>query len=574
MSDDAEDAALWTDAADEAEAADESDTAHEADTADEAEAEAFWCDVAAAPPSPQRLSDWPIIFLAEARRLEQEASEAKAALATGSFLDQGSHQKQTLLTSFFQGSSEKQPDKQNPLARFRSSTGPAHPAYETLEQRQQRLKREAITKQCGFLSEMAKQKEIASAGIRDLIARRRQLVEEADKALLSRSPKYMMHESARSDSSTIVPEMHTREQPCANEGEGRPLRIVRSECTQILQQPAMRRRGRPCLTPEEKARRKESAPKRKRDGQLLHPNERRRCQTPGAELRRDILHRLDEFQKTRHKHGDAFWQDAEDTHCLPRAMLKRFLKPCEREKLKIWMQFKPQRCRRFWKRFQSTDTGCRLGANGAKKKTKISLFKEEMDQVSQWATRQESMGHDLSEDDLLQQFILILESTEFELQETKINQGGHLAPEQSKKLEVCNQRLENFKKQHNLRYATKRLCFECGFTQHRPSNVVPMTAEENDLICTLSWQSWDYLVDKIARGSQEDLRAFVASPEGLIKNRAQVALCFQDAVPAYLDMSTGKILVRYASVDEQTKRRARNRLASKGQTTELQRWSQ
>ena len=71
MSDDAEDAAFWTDvdaAADEAEAADESDTAHEADTADEAEAEAFWCDVAAAPPSPQRLSDWPIIFLAEARR--------------------------------------------------------------------------------------------------------------------------------------------------------------------------------------------------------------------------------------------------------------------------------------------------------------------------------------------------------------------------------------------------------------------------------------------------------------------------------------------------------------------------
>ena len=86
-------------------------------------------------------------FQDKADRLEQEASEARAALATGSSFDEANHKKQMLLTSFFQGSPTKQPDKHNSLARFRGGRGAVHPACQTLEQRHQRLKKEEITKQ-------------------------------------------------------------------------------------------------------------------------------------------------------------------------------------------------------------------------------------------------------------------------------------------------------------------------------------------------------------------------------------------------------------------------------------------
>ena len=75
-----------------------------------------------------------------------------------------------------------------------------------------------------------------------------------------------------------------------------------------------------------------------------------------------------------------------------------------------------------------------------------------------------------------------------------------------------------------------------------PGNVVPFTAQENEMIIKLSWQAWDWLVDILARAPVEKLRGFVSEPELFSKNRASIAVIAQDAVPVYLDMSTGRLM--------------------------------
>ena len=121
-----------------------------------------------------------------------------------------------------------------------------------------------------------------------------------------------------------------------------------------------------------------------------------------------------------------------------------------------------------------------------KKKTKQSLFNEEMERVRQWADRQIAMGHDLSADDLVEELRLVIESTEFELQEAMDNRGGLLAKNEVKRLQACADRLANLDSYSGHKYAKAKICHWCEFTEHNPSNVVPFSKEENDIVCLLS----------------------------------------------------------------------------------------
>ena len=64
------------------------------------------------------------------------------------------------------------------------------------------------------------------------------------------------------------------------------------------------------------------------------------------------------------------------------------------------------------------------------------------------------------------------------------------------------------------------------------------TAAENDMIIKLAWQAWDWLVDRIARASADELRGFVSEPERLIENRAKIAIVAQVPGLVYLDLGT------------------------------------
>ena len=76
----------------------------------------------------------------------------------------------------------------------------------------------------------------------------------------------------------------------------------------------------------------------------------------------------------------------------------------------------------------------------------------------------------------------------------------------------------------------------------KKGNVVPFTAAENDCICKLSWQSWDFLVHLLATGTAEELKPYMYEAELFTQPhiRKSLVVVAQDATPVYLDPSTGK----------------------------------
>ena len=69
------------------------------------------------------------------------------------------------------------------------------------------------------------------------------------------------------------------------------------------------------------------------------------------------------------------------------------------------------------------------------------------------------------------------------------------------------------------------------------------------MLVNTGWQSFDRLCYILAYGSEEDLSSFVADPAKWIKHREEMPIAAHDAVPVYLDISTGKILVSTGVLD-------------------------
>ena len=107
---------------------------------------------------------------------------------------------------------------------------------------------------------------------------------------------------------------------------------------------------------------------------------------------------------------------------------------------------------------------------------------------------------------------------------------------------LCIKRLSKLKLPHNKKYLGARLLYACNFVIRRPHNVVPFTIAENDCMCKLSWQSWDWLTHVLATGTAEELKTFMCEPETFIHNRKSLVIVAQDAMPVYLDISPLKDL--------------------------------
>ena len=145
-------------------------------------------------------------------------------------------------------------------------------------------------------------------------------------------------------------------------------------------------------------------------------------------------------------------------------MLKRMASSEERVKLEKWLELRqqdkrdPRGRKRFWNMFESTDTGCRLGKDGSKKLTFRSPLKAEEFQVKAWAQRAVQQGDELSEDDLLEEFKLTLESKVWEIEEQRKIHGFLLEAEEND-LSLCNSRLNSLTKYSDIRYMKARLRF-------------------------------------------------------------------------------------------------------------------
>ena len=108
-------------------------------------------------------------------------------------------------------------------------------------------------------------------------------------------------------------------------------------------------------------------------------------------------------------------------------------------------------------------------------------------------------------------------------------------------MQRLEERLEALKKVHNFCQHRARLVFRTGFQQRSPGNVMPLTPAESELICLLTWQSFDWLLHFLTTASAQQLKEFVAEPEKWQANLPGTAIFARDAVPVYLDAATGKL---------------------------------
>ena len=92
------------------------------------------------------------------------------------------------------------------------------------------------------------------------------------------------------------------------------------------------------------------------------------------------------------------------------------------------------------------------------------------------------MGHDLAAEDLLDEFVLSLESTIWEILDARDTNCGVIDAKQEVLLAACRSRLEAIGKPGGAAYTKKRLLLECAFVQRNPSNVVPFTEASHCLV--------------------------------------------------------------------------------------------
>ena len=245
---------------------------------------------------------------------------------------------------------------------------------------------------------------------------------------------------------------------------------VGAEANLVIKQPGSRKRGRPPLTEEQLVIREQTRMKVRSQKGRLAPEDRRRMQEPSAAARLHILKELDKMAPM-YESRLKFWADAEAKFGLPVQVLKRYAKPEARRKTEAFMQThqaQEQRgAQRTWKMFQSKDTGCRVGKDGKKKKTFQSPFKEEIEELRGWASRQKEMGHDLCDEDLVVAFHLILMTVECELEEEKANNFNYLPDVKMVKLQKYKRLCERYTTTHVQKYWKAKLSHECRLTFER-----------------------------------------------------------------------------------------------------------
>ena len=171
-------------------------------------------------------------------------------------------------------------------------------------------------------------------------------------------------------------------------------------------------------------------------------------------------------------------------------------------------------------------------------------------------------GLELSIDDFVDEFVLVLESEVWELKQKQAALGC-LTVLQESRLRLLERRVLNLQKRTNLKYLRARLAYVCNVLTRNPSNVIPFTDAENDVIKRLSWQSFDWLLYLLATGSAEQLQPYMCQAKEFVEesNRRSLVVTAHDAVPVYLDASTGKVVVRAEVLDEMRHRNLATKLA-------------
>ena len=251
-----------------------------------------------------------------------------------------------------------------------------------------------------------------------------------------------------------------------------------------------------------------------------------------------------------------FWQRVQQATEHTAVQVKQWSKPEEQRRLEVWLE--GQRARRQqqvgkqWAVFKSKDTGCRMKKTGEKKDTRPDHFKVFYPQLTAWALAQRDAGHDVSADDLIDEYSDCVESEMFRLE--AMQESEPLTPADSQWLELLRKRLAKLRTKDGRKFYKARVKAMTGFSEQKPGLVSPLRPEETACILSLTWQSWDWILNHVFTASASELTNYVIDPEGWVLARASIPLVFWDAVPVYLDPSAGKVLVSVESLQERRER--------------------
>lgn len=179
--------------------------------------------------------------------------------------------------------------------------------------------------------------------------------------------------------------------------------------------------------------------------------------------------------------------------------------------------------------------------------------------VKEWCEEELETCQDVSPEDLLYELILEAEDFVFEAgKEQEQQEAGKesLSEDKRKQLEAAIHFLTFSKTKTGKCYHKEKMLQFCEVVDRKANLVHPMTFEESKLVCMLSWQSFDRIMHVLSYGSDEDLAGFFPEdPEEYRKKFPDMAIAATDAVPVYLDSSTGMVLVPIAVLHTAQERR-------------------
>jgi hypothetical protein len=184
--------------------------------------------------------------------------------------------------------------------------------------------------------------------------------------------------------------------------------------------------------------------------------------------------------------------------------------------------------------------GCRDFGGGRRDE-----FKEQKEQLKQWALKERAHGHALNTGDLWREykFILQQEANALAKKAAKLEEGSRERALIVSRRQQVLKRIEDVSRTSAyLKYTKGELAKYCGLRLLKPQRLVNLSPREEHVRCELTWQAMDRLLWLAAFGTREDLRPHVLFPEDFIKARHEAAIILLDQVPFRAKIAGGKQL--------------------------------
>ena len=85
---------------------------------------------------------------------------------------------------------------------------------------------------------------------------------------------------------------------------------------------------------------------------------------------------------------------------------------------------------------------------------------------------------------------------------------------------VAPKRLAALRTKDGRKFYKARVKAMTGFSEQKPGLVSPLRPEETECILSLTWQSWDWLLNHVFTAPASELTNFVIDPDSWVANKA------------------------------------------------------